>query len=72
MIRVSNLVKVYKLSKRKMAALKTRNPEKTAVNGISLEVHPGEIFGLLGSNGAGKTTTLRCIATLLKPTDGDI
>ena len=32
----------------------------------------GEIFGLLGTNGAGKTTTLRCLATLLKPTQGNI
>ena len=72
MIKINNLSKVYKLSNRKMAELKTKNPEKIAVNGISLEAHPGEIFGLLGPNGAGKTTTLRCVATLLKPTEGDI
>ena len=72
MIRINNLVKVYKLSSRKMQELKTKNPEKIAVNGISLEARPGEIYGLLGPNGAGKTTTLRCVATLLKPTEGDI
>lgn len=41
-----------------------------AVDNISLEVHKGEIFGLLGENGAGKTTTLRMLATMLKPTSG--
>ncbi|MGH3587650.1 MAG: ATP-binding cassette domain-containing protein [Pseudonocardia sp.] len=36
-----------------------------AVDGVDLEVHPGEIFGFLGPNGAGKTTMLRMLATLL-------
>jgi ABC-2 type transport system ATP-binding protein len=44
----------------------------TAVDGVSLEVVPGEIHGFLGPNGAGKTTTLRMIAGLLKPTAGRI
>ncbi len=43
-----------------------------AVNGVSFEARPGEIFGLLGPNGAGKTTTLRMITTVLKPTAGEI
>ncbi len=42
----------------------------TAVNGINLEVHPGEVFGFLGPNGAGKTTTIKMMAGLLKPTGG--
>ncbi len=41
-----------------------------AVNGISFECHPGEIFGVLGPNGAGKTTLLRMLATILQPTSG--
>lgn len=41
-----------------------------AVDHLSFEVRPGEIYGLLGPNGAGKTTTLRMLATLLEPTQG--
>jgi ABC-2 type transport system ATP-binding protein len=44
----------------------------TAVDGVSLDVAPGEIHGFLGPNGAGKTTTLRMIAGLLKPTAGRV
>ena len=44
----------------------------TAVDGVSLDVAPGEIHGFLGPNGAGKTTTIRMIAGLLKPTAGRI
>src|SRR5882762_8495968 len=44
----------------------------TAVDGVSLDVQPGEIHGFLGPNGAGKTTTLRMIAGLLKPTSGRV
>ena len=43
-----------------------------AVNNLSFEVKPGEIFGLLGVNGAGKTTTFRMIMGLLDMTDGKI
>jgi ABC-2 type transport system ATP-binding protein len=43
-----------------------------AVNEISFEVHPGEIFGLLGPNGAGKTTTLECLEGLRQPDSGEM
>ena len=44
----------------------------TAVNGINVEVHEGEIFGLLGPNGAGKTTSVKVLTTMMRPTSGKI
>lgn len=43
-----------------------------AVDGISLDAMPGQVFGLLGPNGAGKTTVLRMLATVLRPTSGQV
>lgn len=44
----------------------------TAVDDVSLEVHPGEIFGLLGPNGAGKTTLIRIIMDIIRPDAGTV
>lgn len=44
----------------------------TAVNGISFEVHEGELFGFLGPNGAGKTTTINMLTGLARPDSGAI
>jgi len=44
----------------------------TAVDGVSFDVHPGEIFAFLGPNGAGKSTTIKMLTTLLKPTSGEL
>lgn len=71
MIVMNDLTKVYKLSKKQMVEQKTKKNMKKAVDGVSIQAVPGEIYGLLGPNGAGKTTALRCIATLLKPTQGN-
>src|SRR5215212_1483629 len=56
-IEVERLVRVFKKGPR-------------AVDGIDLEVAPGEIYGFLGPNGAGKSTTVHILTTLLPPTSG--
>jgi ABC-2 type transport system ATP-binding protein len=53
-----------------ISALGKRFGELRAVDRISFDVHPGEIFGLVGSDGAGKTTTLRMLAGVLRPDSG--
>ncbi len=45
-------------------------PGIRAVDGVSFDVYPGEIFGLVGPDGAGKTTTLRMLAGVMPPDQG--
>jgi ABC-2 type transport system ATP-binding protein len=47
-----------------------RNPTITAVQDLTFDIQPGELFGIVGPDGAGKTTTLRMLAGILKPTSG--
>lgn len=49
---------------------KDAKPQITALDGIDLDVAPGEIFGLLGPNGAGKSTTVGVLTTRIRPTGG--
>lgn len=56
----------------KVSNLKKSYGKFVAIDGISFEVHQGEIFGLLGPNGAGKTTTLECLEGLRIPDSGSI
>ena len=60
-VEVENLRRVFESKQNKVVAL----------DGISLQVRPGEIFGVLGPNGAGKTTMIRILSTLLLPTSGN-
>lgn len=60
MIKVLDISKTYGQSQHK------------AVNQVSLEVRPGEIFGFLGPNGAGKTTLIKIITGILQPDSGSI
>lgn len=59
MLRIEKLSKIYKNGKK-------------AVDNLSLEVKPGDIFGFIGHNGAGKTTTLKCATGLLDFNEGEI
>ena len=56
-IKITNLTKRYK--------------DLTAVDNLSLTIHEGELFSLLGVNGAGKTTTIKMLSCLTSPTEGD-
>lgn len=55
-----------------VSGLTKKFDEVVAVDGISFQVAPGEIFAFLGPNGAGKSTTIKMLTTLLHPTDGSI
>src|SRR5262249_30943000 len=61
---IDNLTKEYKTDIRK--------PRVRAVEGLSLEVGRGELFGFVGPNGAGKTTTIRTAMGLIRPTRGRV
>src|ERR1700756_1084995 len=50
---------------------KQAKPHITALDGLSLQIEPGEIFGLLGPNGAGKSTTIGILTTRVRPTGGN-
>src|SRR5438034_9666920 len=57
MIRTENLTKKF--------------DQVAAIDGLSLEVHEGEIFGLVGPDGAGKTTTMRLLTSIMDPDAGE-
>lgn len=56
----------------RVAHLQKRYGPALAVKDVSLEIFPGEIFGILGPNGAGKTTTVECLQGLRAPSGGEI
>jgi lipopolysaccharide export system ATP-binding protein len=58
LLRTDQLVKAYR--------------KRRVVNGVSINVEPGEIVGLLGPNGAGKTTTFNMVVGVVKPDDGAV
>jgi ABC-2 type transport system ATP-binding protein len=53
-----------------LQGLTRRFGDLTAVDALSLDVHEGELFGIVGPDGAGKTTTLRMLAGVLRPSEG--
>ena len=60
MIEIQNVTKTYSKNKKK------------AVDGLTLNVEGGELFGFIGPNGAGKTTTIKMLTGVLKPDEGSI
>ena len=58
MIRINSLTKIY--------------GNKKAVDGLTLHISPGEIYGFIGHNGAGKTTTIKCCCGILRFEEGEI
>jgi ABC-2 type transport system ATP-binding protein len=54
------------------ALFKREHRQVVAVDGVSFDLHPGEVVGFLGPNGAGKTTTLKMLSGLLYPDDGTV
>lgn len=62
MIKLTDIEKIYKGS----------NGLVPALNGVSLEICQGEIFGIIGQSGAGKSTLIRCINMLERPTKGSV
>ncbi|MEN0650782.1 methionine ABC transporter ATP-binding protein [Caldifermentibacillus hisashii] len=62
MIEIKNLTKTYV----------SKDREVKAVNNVSITIHDGEIFGIVGYSGAGKSSLLRCINLLERPTSGKI
>jgi ABC-2 type transport system ATP-binding protein len=58
----TDLVKTYRAGRGK--------PPVRALDGLSIDVPPGQVFGLLGPNGAGKSTTIKILATLARPDSG--
>ena len=62
-VRLENLTKIYNLPKGQTV---------TAIKNINLDIHKGDIFGIIGLSGAGKSTLIRCINYLEIPTEGDV
>ena len=62
MIEIRNVSKIYE----------TKNKSVIGVDRVTLTIHKGDIFGIVGYSGAGKSSLLRCINLLEKPSEGKI
>jgi len=60
------------MSALEVKGLTRRYGARVALDGLNLNVEPGDVYGFLGPNGAGKTTALRCILGLIRPNAGDV
>ena len=68
LLRIENVKKTY----RKYNLFGKEISKFSALNGLSLNVEEGQIYGFLGPNGAGKTTTIKCIMGILETDSGNI
>src|SRR5688572_7250605 len=80
-IKVSNVTKVFRLPHERNRGVKqlflnffrrTGYEEQRALQNVSLEIKPGDFFGIVGRNGSGKSTLLKLLAGIYAPTAGDI
>ena len=62
------MIELVNVSKR----FETTSGTVEAVNGVSLKIEKGDIFGIIGLSGAGKSTLVRCINLLERPTEGQV
>ncbi len=62
-VSISHLVKEFRLGVFRRQVVR-------AVNDVSIQIAPGEVYGLIGPNGSGKSTTMKCLLGLLNPTSG--
>ncbi len=74
LLRVRDLQQHYTLERNFLERLFSKQPDQTikAVDGINLELYPGEILGLVGESGCGKSTLSRTILQLIRPTGGQV
>lgn len=68
-VEISKLVRVYST---RWGVFRAQTRTVTALAGVDLTVHGGEVLGLLGPNGAGKTTLVKVLSTMLSPTSGSV
>ena len=74
LLRVQDLIKHYTIEQTLLSKLFNRNPPDTirAVDGISIDLHPGEVLGLVGESGCGKSTFSRALMQIIPPTSGRV
>ncbi|MBT9312866.1 dipeptide ABC transporter ATP-binding protein [Leptothoe kymatousa] len=74
LLRVQDLVKHYAIEQGLLAKLFNRTPPETikAVDGVSVDLHPGEVLGLVGESGCGKSTFSRTLMQIIPPTSGQV
>lgn len=73
-LEVEELTKAFKVKapRRSRGGWRRQRRARAALAGVSFNVHPGEIYGVLGANGSGKSTLVRILSTLLLPDEGSV